>query len=927
MRKKGLAAVCVLIALVLSGFMMISVFAEEIQMENQPDQGIRRVIILPYTNMNGLYSQADPANRILDTVTGLLQMLPDDGSVMYSIRPVQGNNIIESADPKEVIGAMDLNAGSGDPGQQIKAIKPLLENASAGSVLLVLDCSSANRDGWRQLGDIADGGTNVVFVEIGNSSNAGNYNKFIDFFNVTEDAKNRIAATEREKLRFCWIEDADTPLDVLLPLFEEQTGKKYTKAAPEADGSFLLVPFATLTERTELLIQWSQGATDEMATMIPADTDTLQAEGASQMDSPVENSTFSQKIVGKGAGRITVSSADAVYYDLTEASAEGISLKIRVGNDKEFHRNEQNSYEISLDASGLFDAAAFEKDLEAHNLAIRLRKEGDESFSQPADWNEEQRKWRTDIAYATSGEWKVYAEADLGNGRIIRSEAYSVNVTNRPPTLSLGQDTEAGTEKDPVRCWINDPWNSETMTSVSIPIVVADDDGDKVTLTVNGENATLVTGLGTARISEDQTQIIITLNKTGDKLDVNTGEQFALEVEGADGEQDAVPLPVTLELQDLTAELGKVKAFPLIVEDSIAKNTEFRVSFSIDLAACEEPERISGILAKNAGYQAAWENGKPIQMVFNPEDHTYSVEMNAGDKGEKNLTVSATAEAVPKPDSKLITVTGSAPKIKTKDAELPEDQEGMLEKAGETLRWTMEKQLSGAELFTDDDKDTFTVGVTVTREESDPAPGTDMDGVGFELVVPDADEPLPETGKIAAGTRFALRILEEGDFLVQMTAKDDDGESEPVSFHVSLQTLETRLLQAGKKYGPFAGAGLLLLLVLAYLLKPSFKGKVLRVETVTEDVEQIADIPLDSWGKSKKPFSQVLTCAAFPPEPEVYEKISGVRISPSRKGIWLRNAGNLTGGQKKVKVDANHPLNCRIDGINMSINVKKTEEV
>ena len=939
MKKSSLIMACILIALVLCWAVAVSALAEWSQPDREPGAFAGKVIILPFAN-GDYYSVADPEKRILETLASMFQLLPADGSVTYEIL-LYGEKPTPVSGPQEAFSKISL-AGPGkgknniNPSNQIKSLSDITSN---DTLLLVIDCSDDYKTSWNGLKDIANNGTKIVFIEIESTHNKNKYSKFVDNLSGVPLIPNKIVTTTTKGLDFCWINDTEKPLNVLLPLFEELTGSHYTAVQPDANGEYNIDLFTSLTEQVRLAIQRSSelNVSEDKTALILAD--------GVEVKTVIDNSIV-LATTGEGSGKITVSpAAGAVYYEKQEKSTKDISLSISVGHDQNFNVKEENSYYITITGAGI-DEVAFAADMESRGIQMILRNE-EGSFAQPMDWNVNKRCWETTVTYDNSGEWILYAEVDLGVDKsVITSETHKITVLNKKPTVALGSGVSDGTENTPIMLWINNPWDENTQSSVTIPLLVTDDEGSEVTLSVEKEDgsfedSTFVTGLGTVAFSKNKDQIEITLDKQGEKLAVKTDEAFLITVKGSDGDKESDPLSVWVILQDLTAEIQQVTAGTIETDETLIKKHPFEVAFVLNVSDCKNPDDVLMMLLDKAQYYVGLEDQEVVPMKYDDDRKAFCASVKQDSAGQTEITITE-ALGLPVPGSKTIVVAGNRP-VRHLNAENPENIEDRIDKNGNNL-WDS-NPLIGTTLFIDEDEDEIKLLVNVVRMDK-----TERT-IKLTEVLDDAYEMLGESNEahredkpaiyiatpaevgetkaleIPATKTFQLRFLEEGSYTVTLRAKDIDGESDDsFVFNISLVSLKTIIISCVKKYAPVVIASLILFLILAWVLKPSYKNRVLQLINVTENAKQTVELPLKSWKKAKKPLWQVLTCAAFPPEPALYKLVSKTEIKPTCKGVQLLNAGVLTRREKRVKIDEDHPFHCQLDGMMLTITLKKAEK-
>lgn len=938
MKKSSLIMACILIALVLCWAVAIPALAEWSQPDNEQNAFAGKVIILPFAN-GDYYSVVDPEKRILETLEGLFQLLSADGSVTYEIL-LYGEKPIPVSGPQEAFSKISLTGpGKGknniNPSNQIKSLSDITSNET---LLLVLDCSDDYKTSWNGLKDIANKGTKIVFVEIESAHNKNKQSKFVDNLLGVPITPNKIITTTTKGFDFCWISDTEKPLKVLLPLFEELTGRHYTAVQPDSNGEYSIDLFASLTEQVRLAIQQSSesvNSEDKNALILADNVD---------VKTTIDNSIV-LATTGEGSGKITVSSAArAVYYEKQEKSTKDISLSISVGYDQNFNIKEENSYYVTITGAGI-DEVAFAADMESRGIQMILcNDEG--SFAQPMNWNVDKRRWESTVTYDKSGEWILHAEVDLGEDKsVITSRAYETTVLNKKPTVMLGSEISNGTEDNPIMLWINNPWNERTQSSVTIPLLVTDDEGSEVTLSVKKEDGsfednTFVTGLGTVAFSKNKDQIEITLNKQGEKLVVKTDEAFLITVKGSDGDKESDPLPIWVILQDLTAEIQRVTAGTIETDETLIKKHPFEVDFALNVSDCKNPDSVLMMLLDKAQYSVRLEDREAVPMQYDDDRKVFCARLKQDNAGQTEITITE-ALGLPVPESKMIVVAGNRP-VKHLNAENPENIEDRIDKNGNIL-WDS-NPLIGTTLFADEDEDEIKILVNVVRMDKTEQTieltevledANEMSGESNEAhredkpaiyIATPAEDEKTRALEIPATKMFQLRFLEEGSYTVTLRAKDIDGESDDsFVFNISLVSLKTIIIRCVKKYVPVVIAGLILFLILAWVLKPSYKDRVLQLINVTENAKQTVELPLKSWKKAKKPLWQVLTCAAFPPEPALYKLVSKTEIKPTYKGVQLLNAGMLTRREKRVKIDEDHPFHCQLDGMMLTITLKKAD--
>ena len=913
MKKTGLKAACLLLIWVLLWAATGLAMAEEEAPVEEAASGLRNIIVLPYTNAPNLYSNADPENRFLDTFSGLFQLLPDDGSVLYSVCAMDANNdVITVSSPADVQISLErvMNARQADQIRRIKNLE-LKEN----DLLFILDCSGDyDASEWRGLAELIDNGVHICFIEIQNERNQNKKDGFVRGLSLTEIIPNQFQ--EIGNISFCWMDNMVNPLDILLPMMQSLTDSEYMKVNLNEDSIFEILPLVSLTTKTRLLLQWADSLAEN-------GINSVQTESAGEL--VYGNSAFAIIDILKGTSHIAVpaSAANSVYFLTEEIGTDQIALAISKTTDKVFSRNQQNIYEVSLQGSTV-DASAIAADLQSHGLQMTLKREEDSSFSVPMIWFEDQQKWTATVTYNQGGTWTMYAEADLGGDRIIKSGPETVTVENHPPVVGLDgsllseSGLPVGSADNPIRIWVNNPWDESTKEMVSIPLQIKDDDNDTMTLFANGETEHFVTNLGKVSFSEivnGSARMIITLNAVEGEQQIEIDTPFTITVQGSDGQDDSVPVEITFMLQDLNNALRQVTVSDIVSGDPQAKKQDFDVFFTVDTSACSDPSRVLAVLKDHAEYRLVLSEDELVPMTLKEDGNEYHATLRVNDPGRQTLTVTETMQ-LPVPASKTIQIQGSSPDVRKRLQNLEDE----IENDGDVLKWDSAVFL-GQNIFEDADKDAFTVTVSITDGDNHPYTLKPVEN-GTGPIIYEVKSGKPDTPvEISSEQSFKLRFMEEGNFTVKFTAKDVDGESDQVSMNIQLVTRWNKILGYVKKYAPYAAAAILLILILTYLLKPSFKGKTVHMTMTNADMEQMMEIPLNEWKKSKKPFWQLLTCAAFPPEPELFEKISKVQVKPARRGIIILKASELT-GRKRVVVDDRHPLNCQLGDVNLTITVK-----
>ena len=885
---------------------LVPVLTEAEAQENLEGQGISQIILVPYSSNNNNYQNADPKGTILDVLVGSLHLLPDEmGADFTLINQGTPSNVELQTLTSSMITMMK---GGNTPKKCINAIDSLMSDQTMEkTAILVLDCSGNYDDEWTaNLTGYADRGAKVFFVEIQNQYNAKRRNDFAAPFHIPSEYKeNQLALSQSHpNLSYAWISDPDLALDVFCPFIRQILQKELTRVE-SGDGVFNITPFASLTASTDVIIPGAFSAENVES-------------GTAAVELIYQNPAFTYLRVGQGTDRIQIAqgSVPAIYASQSFINTDGISLQLGSSSSRtQFEYQDKNELYAWIDGSDI-DPAVLAQDLINQGLQPVITDQ--DNRETVMTWDPDAQRWTGSVLLDHSGEWNLQVLIRDKEGKsLFQSNTYSCTVTIKEPEIQLGEGWPEGTDENPVVLWTFDPWNPQTYKQVEIPFQTV----GKLSAAANSDmNQTFVPDVGDLKVNAENNKIEIVLNN----YQVSETKDFDIYLVSDIGEIKSQPKRIHVTLHNLAENIRKINIKPVPMDQTrVQKNQNFTAAAVIEDEECN-PDAVVRVRDHLQLFASVIDqDGKavvpPVRM--SEEEKRYTAELRYNRSGKYSVQISGNWEGTEETEEFesafvlepiAFSLEGSKP-VKSSD-NIP-DQEGVLPINREQSYWETEKYKI-SDLFTETDNDMMTVAISVLQEGSQAGLHIAEDGI-ITL-----QEQGPSELSLTDVNEFAFRLTGAGAYQISIKASDEDGESESYRFTVNVKTLLEKILDQVKKYGVFALAGIILLIIVLYLLKPSFKGKTLDMTVTNEQWNQSTQLDLAAWGKTKKKFYYLLTCCACPPDPALYEEFAQTWVKPTRRGIKLKGVKKQT-GQKTARIDENHSFSCSAGPYRIAITVKK----
>lgn len=741
----------------------------------------------------------------------------------------------------------------------------------------------------------------MYFIGLETGSNRSSAEALFTYFNGSLPQgglpRNQFV-TLNEHFHFLWLNTYDTAPTALLPLLAEVTGRQYEAAEQDAEGNFVVSPYAALTQSTSLLLS---------GTFSSAGLQLTDGEGTPllyTMEQPANSALSFLQVAGSHATIHipAVPGLKAVYSWSDESSSllPTLSLKNSDGRTT-FQRNEEGNFFVTLEGS---QGDLLAQDMVAHGDICQLL---DASGSVMAEltYDAAGKSFQGSCVFTHSGdEIPLQACIQLGNRPALYSEPLIISVTNTAPTV-----TSSGS----AMYWIHDPWSEDGDDVLRIPFTATDAEGDTLFPELVSEST--VEGLGTVSLSEDGQQVEIALNR-----DPKQATTFNIQLVVSDGEALSDTCLISFELYDLTASVEMLKdAFHLspAVSDALYKKTATPFVVTVDYSV-QMPSFLREALEQELAHHLQWkllsrnnDDGTTLPVIpMTFENGQWQGSLQAEKAGAYTITANCDTQAIGLvlEDSTLsLDILNHAPAPLVEGSTLSLAEALMEEDATGTEVYILKDFVPSA-LFTDEDGDEITATLTATLT-------TEEETISLTATAVE-DEPIPP-----------LSITVPGTYEVTVVPQDEDGQGEGLQFTVVAVSARAKLIRQILLLAAAVAALMLLLALLVYAIKPGFKGKVLTLTLRSPQWEGKGRIHLDAWKKKKQPLHALLTCTACPPDSELFAAFAACRCKPRRNGVTLLNTGNLEVGSKKIVLRDGEPVTLQVGSYTMEWKVTLEEPV
>ena len=691
--------------------------------------------------------------------------------------------------------------------------------------------------------------------------------------------------------------------------------------------------------------------------------------------------------VNNGEGPLTVEAVDGLPILLGYFTQERQAPEARfewLADQMAYDRNKMA--EITVAAVGV-DAEALRKDMEANGYQLFAVDEANNEILleyQDGKWNGTVCIDNNKTFAIKMSKTNIYASGTDGAQAFLSSmengSALEIHANNSAPVLTLDTD-----ETEAQEWWINNPWNEGTDGELKIfQVRVSDTDGDKVDLSTGDAvsegihvsikplseqddetipEATPAETLRDAGPTEQLYTVVVEPKEWVDedenaKTSLETDKTYHIELIGYDGMSKSEPLSLDFVVYDTLTYLDAVHVNEnqqlIFSENEKYKKTDITVSVPLTIEAGRLSERVAQMIREHYSI---------MLLVTKPDQETVSYVMELQEQGsvdsqgnmiyqaETSISLDDAGEYgmqivfkgyegmqglmdVPASPEK-VDILNHAP-VQRENPDYQWDDAGEMTSfdTDPDEQWVM-APFSANDLFVDADNDTITITVAV-KDENQKTLALLEQRDGEWLV--DGEGVYSGGPARASGDETVSLIFEKkGNYTLTITATDGESESaeaDRIEHGITVTSERDRLAaeaaEARLRRLIIAGLVVLTLAIVAgliQLLRPGYKGKTIHVAVQYRDGwKQETTVSLGNWGKATIPIWQVLTCAACPPEAEIYNAFENVQMKPSRQGIMLTNAKALAGDSNTVRLEENDAWTVQIHDYQVSLSQKNAAE-
>ena len=503
---------------------------------------------------------------------------------------------------------------------------------------------------------------------------------------------------------------------------------------------------------------------------------------------------------------------------------------------------------------------------------------------------------------------KLHVELSLNEETVLTSEEEDAPVENTPPEVSYEGDTHL---------WLNDPWDEKK--TLELPLKVTDrEDSENGVITLSatgaGTSSDFIEGLGTVSVVSSLAKLVIKL------IDTPNVSAFKVAITASDDQATSAPTEISFTVEDLISRLTELDQPVVSINDgtnsAVKKNLPFRVVLRLGEADTQQAQDTQAMLQAHmhVTVQLTAEDepvSEPVPLVWDDNNRAVA-ELKVPKSGEYKLHTlcnTGTDKFTVSVQDIAFSVAGAPPTVS--DTLLKDTPNAvMVSPDGVAAEMWRSDELSVKDLFTDENQDDITVSVTVNQQGK----ALPLTQKGNDVIVDDSSG----TDGVEQTEPFCLVFRTAGEYNVTLTAKDEDGTGASRSFTITVLSSRASAIRQMLMIAGIVVAALILLAILAYLLKPSFKGKAAEVEISSPEWNQRTVVPLSAWGKKKRPMYQLLTCTACPPETEIYEALASVIMIPGRRCIRLKGTQSLD-GHVATRISAKEKFSIRLGHYDVTI--------
>lgn len=870
-----------------------------------------QIIVLPYQTKDASYEKRDRYGVLEGATQDLLRMLPSDGTICFSVLSSDTKgDVVQTDSGNEAADAFSFEKFRNKTSDSVVQLEQQLNAVSARrKLVLILYSGNKSYATWsKSLAVLATDQVSVYFVQMGMGDDASKRSDFFEAVSSPENADCGFSpSSDNGQIYYAWLDDVKHTAKLYLPLMKELLGYDLAEVTADENGDFVVSGLATLMEETQLLIQRRPdsalpGVTDQNGIAVTPEESTI---GSRVL--------CLQKITGQhGWLSVADDSVEAVYAAVKQNAISDMTLTL--GNTEgsyAFLRHDQTSYYALLESETI-DTGALSEELERQGTHVLLKDESDALIAEMY-WDQGDQRWKTAEISFDEGKpnQKLHAELSLEEGRMLTSEAKDAPVTNTPPVVSFEGE---------MHLWLNDPWSAEK--TLKLPLKVADQEdadmgGIQLDVSESGTTNKFIEGLGTLSVENSPAMLKI------DLIDTPNVSAFAVEVTAFDGQTKSAPAILSFTVGDLTGELNKLVTPTLRInggdEAAIKKNFPFFISLQLGEENSQDAKDALNILRQHLQLSVRLTAEDELVPMTWEDENTATAHLMAHKSGNAVLSVwcdTGTEKFQLTVPDKTLTVTNTPPEVSAAQMNRLSDAI-MTSPDGTAQEMWRSDEIVASDLFTDENQDAVTMSVVVTRK-GQPMRLTQK---GNELIVDGSAATDPAVERIEP---FRLIFTAMGEYDITLTSRDEDGTGASRSF--SITVLSQRAAQI-RKLLLLAGIGLVLLAlatILGYLLKPSFRGKSVEVVITSSTWQRSTVVPLDAWRKQNRPLYQLLTCAACPPESELFEGIASVTMIPGRHGIRLKGAKALD-SHAATFINAKQPWSVKLGRYDLTIRYREEE--
>lgn len=675
-----------------------------------------------------------------------------------------------------------------------------------------------------------------------------------------------------DSLHLIRVTDYSQALQALMPLTEKLTGRTYTQVQADEAGTYSLFAYAGLTRQQVLLVESSEQV---QLTVVNQNGDAVNCEMITASNAlqavvlPDDATVMNVTVEGKHG---------AVYWGYQYETLDGLKLELQSLERKNtFARNEQSGFYASLMGMEL---SKLVESMNGRGVVCELINGETMETLAVMDYSAERNFFYTDYAFTQPAEqMPMRIRIRLDDGLELLSEPYMVQITNTAPVLSV--------QNEPLY-WIADPWKQ--VASLKIPLTVTDAENDEVKLELVDLESGVVAGLGTITVNDAEKCLEISLF-----AEPILGEEFSINVRCSDGVTCSETCEVSFTLYSLTEALQQMQNGAVLTLEGDHQLKKYQeVMAHVTLAFPEDMPEMWQTALKQVICERM--EAKMTIVPSSPDAEMTEMTMTASDDGWQavcSMTVADNYQVTAALVSDWgnwtiaaqpveITVAGSRPEIA--DATYPAQQKLVIpepEEEQEAGYWLQD--IVPNQLFRDEDGDEIVMTATLVQ---------------LVRGVPQ-DETM--TAQSTGDQMLSMCIAQPGQYELHLVAADNDGRSEEIISTLYVLTYRQQLVVYALLGAIALLMAVLLIRLLVYLVKPSFKDKVIEVTVNSTHWCRTARISTNAWKKKAQPLNVLLLCAACPPDGVLYDAANGCTIKPQRRGIVLLKGENLN-LEKKCRI-------------------------